>query len=509
MVETDSTSEEEEESSESESYCSDDSTTDDSDDSDDSDSEKETGRQLESVGYSNNQVPNVKWREAKAAELNARVQKATEDDDDNDDDDDDGGSGITAAARAAARAVGTRAVRAARAAKNRLQGRGDKSTGTGTDPPPSPTHTFELDNNDEESIRTLILSKGLKVGDSSAFKITKGLGSTKNISISTDGVNQAFGNLATELSRVTRKGGSNEVFINQLDVGDEGIISIIEDARGKITYLLQKTGKMYTMQKGTEKQELVALQQQVIEELLSNASDDYKEPFEGVNIGNLLWAQIYLDQIAGIGVYNPGGDAYNGGFFASDDDIKNEREAYKKALKTMYYSFSFLSGQKAADGEALTNDWEGEKWKKYVDQVKLREETQTILTTLKDFAKKDAGKANLEVNIDDVINKSMPNTPGYIGEWGPKNFPYLSEANKITGFFMTSASEDYQTAAYKLFDQFQKLRLHVVNKIGSSSRMYAAQVLPKPTYSRQVARSLDPFASQLYEISCGVSNMYI
>ena len=136
---------------------------------------------------------------------------------------------------------------------------------------------------------------------------------------------------------------------------------------------------------------------------------------------------------------------------------------------------------------------------------------------MKGFAERDAGKANVDINIDNEIEKIMPNTPGYVaGEYGPKDFPYLSEANKITGFFMTSASEDYQTAAYKLFDQFQKLRLHVVNKIDEQgggtlgAGMYAAQLPPKKApYSCQIARQLDPFASQLYKISCGVSNMYI
>ena len=81
------------------------------------------------------------------------------------------------------------------------------------------------------------------------------------------------------------------------------------------------------------------------------------------------------------------------------------------------------------------------------------------------------------------------------------DFPYLSEANKITGFFMTSASKDFKTAAYDLFNKFQELRLHVVNKINEQgggtlgARMYEA-----PKYSSQVARQLDPFAEKLIPV---------
>ena len=242
-------------------------------------------------------------------------------------------------------------------------------------------------------------------------------------------------------------------------------------------------------------------------EKISDTSEKIWEKIEREDIMDqaeldaILFSKMKLDTLEKLGAYD-GDSVFYGGYFVKKSDAGKPDKAYEEALTILHNAFSMLAGKDRIDNGRALKSAEA-AWNTHCDSVNADEKTRAHANKIIENVQVGAGEV-----IPDFIFKNLS------GE-NPDNM--LAEANKITGFFMSSDSKNITAAAYDLFETVHELRKYVVKKHGeyldamnngrTPANVEDADAASGLMYAPVSASEMpeNPFARQLMDIARGGS----
>jgi len=190
------------------------------------------------------------------------------------------------------------------------------------------------------------------------------------------------------------------------------------------------------------------------------------------SLEEILSAKTQMESLKAIQVLK--GTKYFGGYNTIKAQQGGERERYKRTINHVYIAFSCLRGKTLNDADGAT--------KKAID--KYNECAQTFQEFLNTNAVSKDAKTDATLIITTVFDMNANEATTY-EKWDQMTERRTDEkltedTNIISAFFMTSASKDFSTSMFDLFEQFQKVRQFVVRKGKTSGAgMYPAGDLVK------------------------------